>query len=297
VLSDEGEICSIIAGRYGGSFEIFLKGHSGQVLTIERQGRARVHVRRPALTLGLAVQPDVLRMLAARRLVRERGLLARFLVAMPASNIGRRTIAPPPVVESIANAYAERVRTLLRQDDARDELGELETKSLEFSSAAHRAFTAFETEVEAMLGSGGMLHGLSSWGAKLPGATARLAAILWLAKHPMDPPRELDEATTLEAIAIGRFAIPHARAAFEETGADKALAGAKTIAEWLGGARREEVTQRDLHQVLRRRFPTVRDLEEALDVLEEHGHLRRVKDDAHRGRPSKRYAVHPSLVG
>jgi replicative DNA helicase len=63
LLSAEGGLFDILAGRYTGgapNFEVILKGHSGDELRVDRRGRAE-HVRQPALTIGLTVQPDVIR--------------------------------------------------------------------------------------------------------------------------------------------------------------------------------------------------------------------------------------------
>ena len=63
VMSPEGGIFEIIAGRYSGNpnMEIFLKGHAGDMPRVNRQGRPSQHIAHPAVTMGLAVQPEVLR--------------------------------------------------------------------------------------------------------------------------------------------------------------------------------------------------------------------------------------------
>ncbi|MFI5301744.1 MAG: DUF3987 domain-containing protein, partial [Polyangiales bacterium] len=66
VASDEASIMSIVAGRYAkdgkASFEVLLKGYSGTEIRIDRQSKDRppVYVRRPRLTVCLAVQPSVI---------------------------------------------------------------------------------------------------------------------------------------------------------------------------------------------------------------------------------------------
>ncbi|MCK6545639.1 MAG: DUF3987 domain-containing protein [Thermoanaerobaculia bacterium] len=294
VLSDEGEICSIIAGRYGGSFEVFLKAHSGQVMTIERQGRARVHVRRPALTLGLAVQPDVLRSLLAKNAVRERGLLARFLFAMPKSNVGFRTIAPPPVEASVIAEYGAKLRSLLAHEDRFDDDGDLRTTTIRFTKDALASFIAFETEVEAMLRPEGELVAITSWGSKLAGAVARLASILALADA--QKATEVGAEHVAAAIEIGRYAIPHALAAMSEAGIDRTLADARSVLQWIAKNELTEVSRREIHQALRTRFPRSTDLAGPLVTLEERGFLRPITGDDRPGRPSERYEVHPRAL-
>jgi replicative DNA helicase len=108
LLSAEGGPFDAMAGRYQGGgiyLDPYLKGHAGDELRVDRKGRAAEYVARPALTVGLAVQPEVLRKLTGLPGFRGRGLLARFLYALPVNTVGSRQIAPPPVPEEIAERY------------------------------------------------------------------------------------------------------------------------------------------------------------------------------------------------
>jgi Protein of unknown function (DUF3987) len=94
--SAEGGVFDIIGGRYNGNvpnLDVWLKGHSGDPIRIDRKGRPPEYIPRPALTLGLMMQPDVLKSIAAQKTFRGRGLLARFMYAMPVSKVGRRATA------------------------------------------------------------------------------------------------------------------------------------------------------------------------------------------------------------
>jgi replicative DNA helicase len=59
VMSAEGDVFELMAGRYSNNgapnFGIFLRGHAGDTLRVDRVKRAPEHVQKPALTLGLAV--------------------------------------------------------------------------------------------------------------------------------------------------------------------------------------------------------------------------------------------------
>ncbi len=66
LLSAEGGgIFSIMAGRYAfdgkANLEIFLKGFSGDYCAVDRIGREAKILNEPALTIGLFVQPHVVR--------------------------------------------------------------------------------------------------------------------------------------------------------------------------------------------------------------------------------------------
>lgn len=76
ILSAEGGVFATMAGRYTNgapNLEVLLKGHAGDMLRVDRKGRPAEHIAQPALTLGLAVQPDVLRDIARMPGFRGRG--------------------------------------------------------------------------------------------------------------------------------------------------------------------------------------------------------------------------------
>src|SRR5262245_8240777 len=86
----EGTAFEIAKGRYSEApnFDVYLKGHAGDPLRVNRVGRGYDVVDRPALSLALAVQPDVIAGLASEATLRQRGFLARFLYSAPASLVG-----------------------------------------------------------------------------------------------------------------------------------------------------------------------------------------------------------------
>ena len=95
LLSPEGDVFDQMAGRYnqqaGPNLGVYLKGHAGDLLKVDRRGRPPEYVERPCLTIGLAVQPEVLRGLASRPRVR-RPRPARQIPVQPPPESGR----PPP---------------------------------------------------------------------------------------------------------------------------------------------------------------------------------------------------------
>ena len=114
IISAEGGIFDIIAGRYSKipNLDLWLKGHSGDPLKVDRKGRDPEYIRRPALTLGLMIQPSVLTAIAAHREFRGRGFLARILYASPVSKVGHRKIAAAPVDPIVEKEYEETVGRL-----------------------------------------------------------------------------------------------------------------------------------------------------------------------------------------
>jgi hypothetical protein len=121
LLSPEGDVFDQMAGRYnqqvGPNLGVYLKGHARDLLRVDRRGRPPEYVERPCLTIGLAVQPEVLRGLAGRPGFGGRGLLARFLYSLPASLVGHRQAGAPSVPEAVADRYARELHALAASHD------------------------------------------------------------------------------------------------------------------------------------------------------------------------------------
>ncbi|CAM5455523.1 hypothetical protein SAVIM338S_02869 [Streptomyces avidinii] len=297
VMSAEGGIFDIIAGRYSGvpNMDVFLKGHAGDRLRVNRQTR-REYIDHPALTIGLAVQPDVLRDIAKVKGFDGRGLLARFLYSMPKSLVGEREVITDPIPEETTALYEHNVLALTLW------LAEwTDPAVIQLSPEADKALIAYQQRVEPQLAArGGALGHIANWAGKLAGAVVRMAALLHLAEHlEGGHTKPVTEATMRAAITLGEYFTAHALGVFDVMGADPTVGRARSVLELLRTQQWGEVSKRDLMvKVSRSEFPTVADLEPALDLLEEHGYLRAqpVVRAGGRGRPpSPRYLIHPCV--
>jgi replicative DNA helicase len=304
LLSPEGDAFDQMAGRYnqqvGPNLGVYLKGHAGDLLKVDRRGRPPEYVQRPCLTIGLTVQPEVLQGLAGRPGFRGRGLLARFLYSLPSSLVGRRQPGAPPVPQAVAERYTLELQALAASltIPASDE-----PTVLTLEPQAGELLLGFERDLEPRLAadSGDLAH-LAGWAAKLAGATCRLAALLHLASHLHDGWAQPIRAETFAgAVRLADYLIEHARAVFDLMGADPRIDDARWLLDWIARTNRVQFSRRDAHRAAPRGcFATATDLEPALRLLEEHGYLRRVdpepsQDPRGRGRPaSPRFLVNPS---
>ncbi|MFE2183293.1 YfjI family protein [Streptomyces sp. NPDC059455] len=297
VMSAEGGIFDIIAGRYSGTpnMEVFLKGQAGDRLRVDRRGREEF-IESPALTMGLAVQPSVLKDIGKIKGFDERGLLARFLYALPQSLVGRRKILPDPIPDAVAETYERNITALaLALADWTD------PAVLQLSPGAHDALVAFEERQEPRLEEKrGDLGHVSKWAGKLAGTTARLAGLLHLATHLKDGHTKPIDADTLHAaVQLTDYFTDHALSVFDLMGADDTANRARTILDTLRTHQWAEVSKRDLMVKLSRsEFPTAADLDTPLELLEDHGYIRRqaIQRTGGRGRPpSPRYLTHPQI--
>lgn len=281
VMSAEGDVFDLMAGRYStkgmGNFGVFLRGHAGDSLRVDRMGRSEF-VKEPAITIALAVQPDVIRGLADKPGFRGRGLLARFLYALPVSLLGHRDPGAAPVPDEIRAAYHANIIALLNLPFDTDENGDPGPHLLRLSPEAQASVRDLEVWLEPQLSEFGELGGMTDWAGKIVGAVGRIAGNLHMAKFadssdPWDVP--ISQETVANAVRIGRYLIPHAKAAFAAMGADAAVEHAKTILRWINHQNARHFTKRDLHQALRGRFKRVEELDAPLALLLTHGFIRR----------------------
>lgn len=206
IASPEADIFEIMRGRYSkqANIGVFLKGHAGDTLRVDRQTRAPVLVHDPALTMILAVQPRAIEDLDKGGEMRGRGLVARFLFSVPDNNVGERSVEFKSIPERTRAAYNAVVRDILRRKvcDQPPVIG------FDFDSA--RVFKGFLAGVERRLGERGGLYPVVDWGSKFAGAVARIAGVLVLAsgRHEVTP------VDIERAIGIGESLVSHANIAF-----------------------------------------------------------------------------------
>lgn len=292
IISAEGGIFDIIAGRYSKlpNMDLWLKGHSGDPLKVDRKGRPPEYIPRPALTLGLMVQHSVLDAIAANREFRGRGLLARFLYAYPVSKVGRRKIAAAPVSDKVRQCYETTVADLA--SGLAGWVGD--PAVLVLSDTAQEAMRAVETAVEPTLAGDGELASLADWGAKYCGAVARIAGIVHLAEHGHEKGvrQPVSAETILAAARIGNYFKACAIRAFGEMGADPVTADAVYLLDRVQKLDMGVVSERDMLRAAKR-FRSKAELMAALHRLVDNGWLiRQPEAEPTGGRPaSQTYQV------
>lgn len=265
VLSDEAGIFLIMAGLYSGgmaSLDVFLQGHAGTPMRVDRAGRC-AHIDKPALTFGLALQPGVLADVASSRRFRDSGLLARFLYAMPESNVGARDVRRRwSVPNYIQKEHERRLHELL----SGRELFASKPRVIGMTEAARECWLQLADDVEQQIGERGELESIADWASKLPGAAARIAALFELAEQgPAATSVGVD--ATEKAVRLCRLLIPHAHAAFGLLGADATDTDATAIVMWATDSRRLSFSRRECQKGMEGRFRTVSRLEKALERL------------------------------
>jgi len=318
VLDAEGDAFGHMIGRYSQNpaIETYLKAHAGEDITIDRAGgagtaRRTVSVPQAALTIGCAVQPEVLADLRKKRELAGRGALARCLFSFAENTDAADEYDTPDLAPQVTSRYRELIAGLLTLSASGDIDENLQPvpHMIELESATRDLFTEFYREIRRKIREEG--EGLfAEWLAKLHGATLRLAGVLHMAKHgKVGAEKSIDATTMAGAIELARYFSEHARAALARIREDEASEGAMRILGWVKRNREtvanltEEqggVSLRDLKQQLRT-FDTQEELEAALYALAARGYAQEApmperKEGTRGRRPTARWQFHPDLT-
>lgn len=310
VLSAEGGIFDTMGGRYSssgkGNFDVYLKSHAGDPLRVDRSKKdheAQI-VNNPALSMGLTMQPSVVRGLLDQGEFKGRGLLGRFLYAIPKNLLGSRKVDTVPVDERIINQYHTGMMILIDlqlditlSSSIKESLLKDPSYILSFSPAAYQRWVQFSEWLEPSLGEYASYGSMSDWAGKLSGAIVRIAGLLHMAEQFMTYKEPISVETLERAIAIGEYLLVHAKAAYIEMAADPRIADARYIWGWIEKYISEPtVTKRDIYQGVKGRFKTVDLLNDPLALLAERGYIKLLPMEDHDGpgrKPSPRYAINP----
>jgi len=303
LLSDEGGLFDMMGGRYSNgipNLDLYLQGHAGTAVRVDRKSGPPVDLQRPALAIGISPQPSVLRGLTAQEGFRGRGLLARFLYALPPSRLGYRSLDTTPVSETVATAYSEMCLQLLTIDPGRDTAGRIIPKHLHLSPEAHAEWKVFARQVEGHLRPSGEFEHLKDWAGKLPGAVLRVAGLFHCVTHAHGIPQShaISLTTIGQALVLLAVLRKHTQAVFDLMGSDPDLEGARQILRWVKRKRLAQFTGRDCFNALRGSYSKVVQLDPFFKILVERGQLVPMESTyTGNGRPpSQGYTVHPDLT-
>lgn len=299
IISAEGGIFGMMAGRYNANtnIDIFLKGYSGEYYSSIRVGSGTLDLIHPYLTMGLAVQPQVITDVMENKDFRGRGLLARFLYSVPNTRVGERVYRTQRIEPSIRAEYEKLCTELL---DVPDLTGFAE-RIIKLSPEADRLAEEYYMWIEGQLNND--LEPIEDWAGKLHGNTMRIAGVLHVVKHRLNSVNVLLEEDTMRAaIEIGKYFIEHSKAAFDLMGLSDPpeVQDAKYIISRLeqnsknsNNSKIEYISKRDLFDLCKGHMRNVEEMEPGSQCLIEHGYIAIVKERQGRGRPTEKIYINP----
>ncbi|HXE63190.1 MAG TPA: YfjI family protein [Bryobacteraceae bacterium] len=308
LISAEGGIFSIIKGQYsskGGSapsMDIYLKAWSGESHAVDRVGSGETDLPFPLLTMGLMVQPGILRSLLETKTMSDNGFIDRFLYCIPKSLVGTRMYRDTGVHLTANYGYDKLIRSLFDLPKSVTPGNPERRFTITFSPEAVAVFAYFNNDVEGRLRPDQDLAGMPSWVSKLAGNVARIAGNLHMVTcldtgRPWDTP--ISALTMANACIIGDYLIPHAKEAFGEMRSDDNASLAKRLLGWAQRRKQPHFTMRDCWNG-NRSIGSKEAVDAALLKLIDHGYLRlemTPRDPGVRGAPPKpRFAVNPAVL-
>jgi replicative DNA helicase len=251
LASCEGGLFGPFFGLYNNKqpqIDSLLKSHNGDSATTDRVGSGKTTIRDPASTLALAVQPDVLREISEKQAWVARGGMGRFAFSVPAGKVGRRLGDAPEMPDRIVDAYNARVLALLPSEPPMKRGNQpANPRVMKFTTAARRQWEAFAAELEPRLHQHtGDLGWFQSWGGKLAGLVARIAALLQFAEHGAS---DVEVDAVKRAIRLAAYLEAHAVAAMMGAGENQAMKDARQLLRWIRKEQVREFTERDAYRV------------------------------------------------
>lgn len=142
----------------------------------------------------------------------------------------------------------------------------------------------------------GHLSHITDWAGKLPGAIARIAALLHVVryahKHPWKYRISIQDMSS--AVKIGHALSSHALAVFDLFQEDEAMHIGRSIYLWIKEQKLEIFSQRDCSRKFRRYKKA--ELQVGLTLLEDAEIVRKWQKTQSVGRPSDLYSVNPIVL-
>lgn len=279
ILSAEGaEVFQMIAGRYSEkiNLEIYLKGYSGDNVTIDRASGKSISLDNPLLTIGLFVQPSVIQDIPSS--FSSRGLTQRFLYFLPKSFIGNRKIVTQVIPEDFKEQYFENVRKLLA-------IRQSHKVPLTFDFDAQKYLIQIQYEIESMLANHDINNDFKGWLGKLCGQIIRIAGLIHVAEKIHDDienAQTISLETLLKADSLREYFIQHAERAFGIIGQKENLDDTKYILKKIQSDKfkgKGKIDVQQLWQLTKRRLKKSAKLKEILKLLEEMNYVKNLQID------------------
>ncbi len=306
IFSAEGGVFDIVGGRYNdgkSNTDLLTKSFSGDSVQINRIARGKVEIAHPALTLCLLIQPGIWEesIIGRKRFVSV-GIPARALVCRPPMIVHRK-YRTDPVPDKIRLSYESLCRSLLNFPYPGKGQNPV---PIRFSYDAYEASEGFFNQLEGpMREPGGELNapGIREAAGKLHGITARIAAIIHICNHILNPAGcgvSLEEWEAARQIIEGYF-IPQLASLYgggagnSRTESDAKYLWKKILSRSPNG---EPVSENELFQSAKGRMGTAKKkaFMPALKELEERGYIARQLEKGAAGRPKRLLYINPEAI-
>lgn len=298
--SAEPDLFDMMMGRYSSkpNLGIYLKGHDGDAHKENRKSGIPVSLSAPLLTICVMAQPEAVEDAGQQRVLKGRGLLARFLFVMPPSPVGYRDCVTRPIPRDVAQRYDDCLGRLLSVPVVKDKFDRPQTRLIRMSQEGHRRWKQEQLRIESDQRDGGRLSAFKDWAGKFPAAVARIAGNLHVANciesgHSPDAV-PIPPSTMATAIQFARVIESHTLKVFGAMNADENRKTAIKIIKTIRDERLQEITKRECMRA-DRTVDSALEIQPAIELLIRDGYLIPVDEDKRPGRPSEKYLINPAV--
>lgn len=289
IIGDEATLFKILCGAYsstknssGVNFDVLMSSYDGQEYKVSRKGSGNIYLKNPLITICAMIQPQPFKQILANPELSGKGLLQRFIFAVPQSNVGNIPFYAPKVPEKVAAAYNSLICELLRKNDS--------TAALTFDREAVRLLEDYHTLLQKKISPDGMFAGLEEFASKQFAKVMKIAALLHLCEHSEN--EQITGHTAMNAISIGLWIENQAAAALEADMITDTEKNAKYVLRKLQKSSESVLTQRDIQRRCKRL--NIDDLREALSYLDDMNILK-YQEEKTKGRPTMKVTLNPDI--
>ena len=281
MISDEAGMLGNFSGRYSNNLpnlDLLLKSWNGESYISDRATRDSVSLRRPYMSVCLAAQPYVFDGMMASSAFRGSGLLARFVYCFPNDLTGKRNYDSEPVPRGVSEGYKRLIYALLERKFALP-VSRMSEKIIALDGVSYGLFVSFCNDYleSELLGD---LAFCADWGGKMHGLLLRIIGLLHGVKCAIDGKNPEDvrvsQATFTDAVAIALYYRDQTVHAYSLGDFDAGTLQAERIIAKIKSSGITNIRQNDLYRQCRcKLFRNAAEFDEAVNMLEEYGYVRR----------------------
>ncbi len=304
ILSDEAGVFDLMAGRYNrgvANLDVYLQSHAGSPVRVDRGSREPIDLERPCLSIVVSPQPSVLEELGKRKDFAGRGLLARFLFAVPQSRLGYRSLRPQPIPPEVSQRWSDTVSRMLAIEQTADVFGKPEPQTLYLSETAYQAWKSEALANESDMQPGKPWATQTAWASKYPGAVLRIAGVMHVAlsvdADNVPAGEEVSGDTMNAAVRLGQKIKAHTLKTFGVMALNDDQRFARKILEWVRREKLPRFTAREA-AIHCNSAGSSKELDGAFGLLAECGWIRQgaKQQPDGGGRPSQPWHVNPAVA-
>ncbi|TDR95670.1 uncharacterized protein DUF3987 [Enterovirga rhinocerotis] len=224
------------------------------------------------LAAHIMLQPEAAATFLTDPVLKDQGLLSRFLVASPDTLAGSRRYAEPRAEDDAAiRVYGARILALLETPwpISTDRSQGLDPRALPLSADATNLWRDFYDGVEVKCGAGRDYAGIRDLAAKAAEHVARIAGVLTIVENINAP--EVRAVEMEDAIVLVAWYLGEAVRLQEGSRTDPVLLRAQALLNWLQLQPGSEISFREILRLGPNATRIKKDADQAIEVLSAHG--------------------------